>query len=136
MIALGFRKKPLIEDIGGILVETLHHHYNWGSKREIHIASLDVETAFEQMEHQSIALALFARGIPAHYVAACMREIENHIIPLEVPTAGETDPTELTSGCIPGGVPTPFFFRCMTEASMEGAVSFLQRLQMRLAWYL
>ena len=74
------------------------------------------------MKHRFIALALTKRGIPAHYVAACMREIENHSLTLEVPTAGETDPTELTGGGIQGGVPTPFFFRSMTEAAMEVTV--------------
>ena len=112
----------MVDDLVGIIREILHFLHKWGCSTQAWIGSLDVETAFEQMKHQFIAQALTARGIPAHYVAACMREMENHMITLEVPTAGETTPTELTSGGVQGGVPKPFFFRCMTEASMEGTV--------------
>ena len=105
VVTIGFRWKAMVDDLVGIINERLHFLHKWGCSTQAWIGSLDIETAFEQMKHQFIAQALTARGIPAHYVAACMREMENHMITLEAPTASETTPTELTSGGIQGGAP-------------------------------
>ena len=106
---IGYRKGTLVDDVAGIILQALHEHHAWGSQTQIWMSSHDIHTASEQMKHKRIAQTFSARGIPAHLITTTLREIGEHII-------------ELTQCEIQGGVGTPFYFRSLTEASLENTL--------------
>ena len=36
VITIGFKKKAMIEDISGVLLEIMHHHHKWGQKESLY----------------------------------------------------------------------------------------------------
>ena len=122
VILIGFKKKAMIEDSTGILLEIMHHHYKWGGRRKVFIGSLDIETAFEQMEHAQIVRALEKRKVHPHHIALIIRELGNYKLTMEIPTAGETKECIFTKTGVQGGTGTPTQFRLMVEAAMQETV--------------
>ena len=79
------------------------------------MGSLDVETAFDSINHESSATAVASRGIHAELVSCLMRELTGLQASITIPSASPTDRFTLEHGGKQGGVETPDEFNILIE---------------------
>ena len=69
----GFKPGKRTNDIAALLKEILVYSTTWS--RKVYIASQDVATAFDSMQHEPLLKNLQQRGLHPDYILALMREL-------------------------------------------------------------
>ena len=92
--------------ITGIIREVLYFADVWGLP--LIVASQDIQTAFDDMEHNMVCQSLRARGISSQMSAVLLRELSGLQAVMTLPAAGTTQNFSYSKGGKQGGVETPF----------------------------
>ena len=74
---------------------------------DLFVGASDVHTAFDEMDHAKLELALRSRGLSFWATANLIREVSGFRAKMVIPTAGTTDLFDIVSGGKQGGAETP-----------------------------
>lgn len=116
----GFRTGCSTALVTELLRQCLHLSAQWG--KNVYIFSLDVQTAFDDMQHEVIFQSLLSRGVHAELVYALAQEYTD--LRARV-TVSDSDPSASFSflrGGRQGGVETPEVFNMVVESALEQVI--------------
>ena len=87
--SLGFKRDMRCDDIVAVLRQTLFLAFWWG--HTLYVGSLDIETAFDCIDHGELATALASCGIHAELVSCLKRELTGLKANISIPGADSTN---------------------------------------------
>ena len=97
VLSFGFRRGAMVEDVVAIIRELVHSFEVWGAARAwngsmLVVGSQDVETAFDQVNHEMEAVALIESWVPLKVAAALFKENVGVEVVYDLPKVGFTEP--------------------------------------------
>lgn len=118
----GFKPHRCCDDVVGLIGECLHQSVAYRD-RPIYVASLDIQTAFDDMDHQILLDIMVQSGFPFQLVWAVAREMLQLNARMEFGPFGVSDWFPLEKGGIQGGTHTPTLFNLMIEHALSRVVT-------------
>ena len=106
--AFGFRPRLRADDVIAIMTRAIYLADIYGLP--LFIASQDVATAFDSMDHQILAEAMIARGLEPPAVGSLLRELSGLRACISIAGAGSCHPFDFQRGGKQGGTETPVEF--------------------------
>ena len=117
----GFKPGKSCADMLGLIRQTIHLSHVWGL--ELYIASQDVKTAFDAMDHDFLLTAMLRRGAGPGYTALLARELTNIEGIMRIDGANPSLPFDFQRGGKQGGIETPDCFNVYLEEALEKVIA-------------
>ena len=124
--ALGFKKGMNPMFVTELLRRCLHLTHQW--KHNVHIASLDVLTAFDLIDYNVLCNALRRRGWPPHFAASVLEQLLDNEAEACIPGLGKTKRVRVLRGGRQGGTETTDLWNDILEAQLADVVARWEQL--------
>ena len=139
VLSFGFRKDAMIEDVVGNFREILNAFDIWGAATawngvEIVAGSQDVETAFDNVDHEEEAVGMIESEVPLPVVAALVKENVGVEIVYDIPDVGFTEVIAMQRGLVQGRIDSPARFRIFLDWVLKPCVAWWNEANYGIRW--
>ena len=117
----GFKRHFTCDDLSDFVVEAISKAARWNGGQLL-IMTMDIQTAFDAMEHENIHNSNNNLHVPPLDKIACIKDLDQKTATITLTQHGTSKPFPVTIGGWQGGTATPHTFNNTITVSLAPAV--------------